>query len=130
MKQSNVNVAVIRVTGDNIGLNYKNIGNNLQSFYNEIGCSLIDMVRNVKIGGSILDIIVDDEGLLKDNATASGCCLNAPQILVGNAIVVRIDDEGNITDLTESDMSYIEENVRTRFDEVDGRILPVLVYTL
>ena len=72
-----VRVAVVKVKGDFIGYEVKEIQSSLPSYYKEIGCNLIDVVRDVNIGKSVLDIIVDDEGLLKDNPIASAVCVNA-----------------------------------------------------
>ena len=123
-----VRVAVVKVKGDFIGYEVKEIQSSLPSYYKEIGCDLIDVVRDVNIGKSVLDIIVDDEGLLKDNPIASAVCVNAEQTLYGNLVICR-SHEGNFTDLTDEDIQEIENSTYIRQDFMDNIQLPVLVYS-
>jgi len=92
----------------------KNIKNNLESFHDEIGCRLIDIVTR-KIGNRYYDIICDDEGLLKPNYI-SMIDNNYNPMLAGNLIICNHDDEGNETNLSQDDIDNILENMIVYFN--------------
>ena len=94
------------------------IEDRIEEYYRLIGCDLIDIVSRT-IGGKVFDLIVDDEGLLKENfITAAesrfeetkdfkGC-----DCLAGNIVITGFaDEEGNLTSLTKEDVDLILKHI-------------------
>ena len=87
----------------------------LDDFYREIGCDTIDITSR-RICGKSFDIIVDDEGLLKEGAETKVSALVqqdgqlAPQ-LVGTLIFTNHDAAGNTTDLSLDDTFLISSRI-------------------
>lgn len=86
----------------------------LETYYNLIGCDIIDIVSRV-IGGNDVCIIIDDEGLLKHDPIVSAVSYNRlisgndliPE-LVGNLIITGpVDDDGNLTGLSNQVADFI-----------------------
>lgn len=72
----------------------------LENIYKLLDVELIDVACR-KVGNHIYDFIVDDEGLLKENAIPSALDSNGKPMLVGNLFVVNSDDYGNFASLTD-----------------------------
>lgn len=94
----------------------KDIKNELDTFYNIIGCRCIDIARR-KVGGKYFDIIVDDEGLLKDepictavDAKTSDC------MLFGTLIFTNTDNKGNTVGLSDEDIELIKGETLNGFN--------------
>ena len=68
------------------------IENNLQAFYDKIGCEMIQILH---LGGRHI-AAVDEEGLLRDWKV--GFRFPKSQGLVGNALIVCMNDDGDFTD--------------------------------
>lgn len=84
----------------------------LEDMYNHIKCDCIDITER-KIGENYYDIIVDDEGLLKDYAIPSAIDKITHEVqLVGNLIVSKYDEEGELRDLTEKEIKEVTENIK------------------
>ena len=97
----------------------------LEDYYKLLGCELIDIVTR-KIGGKYYDIIIDDEGLFKDEPVVTGLQEDGSP-LVGSLLVVGLpDSEGESTDLTDSDIEAISKSVKYAYN-FDGFYQPVLV---
>lgn len=87
----------------------------LQDYYNLIGCGCIDIVTR-KIGRKVYDIIVDDEGLLKNDPLISAIDDLGRVMLVGSLIVCGVaDEEGELTDLSAADIKYIKKRIQPMF---------------
>lgn len=87
----------------------------LDDFYREIGCECIDIARR-SVGGKMFDIFVDDEGLLKADASEhiSAVAVEDGEItpqLVGTLVFANHDAAGNTTDLTLDDTLLISSKV-------------------
>ena len=71
----------------------------LETYYNLLGCSLITMA-GLADG---VDMILDDEGLLKDSSSQAYFKIGlGSQPFAGKALVVGTDDEGNTVSLPEN----------------------------
>lgn len=79
------------------------IEDNLDVFYELIGCRCIDIVQR-KIGHKYFDVICDDEGALKEDCIVSAVDTQFCQMLVGNLIISNSDNEGNLIDLSDEDI--------------------------
>jgi len=102
----------------------------LEIAYQVMDCSTVDVVRNVRIGTHIYDILVDDEGLYRDNPKPSAKCSNAKQVLYGNIIVLNADDnEGNWSSLTKKDIDNIQENIFVLRHNETNEETPILEYS-
>ena len=83
----------------------------LEDYYSMIGCSCIDIVTR-KIGKKYFDIIVDDNGLLKNDPIISAIDDLGRVMLVGSLIICGLaDDEGELTDLSDKDIEYIKKRI-------------------
>ena len=83
------------------------IKDDLEVFYDFIGCRCIDIVER-KINRRTFDIIIDDEGLLKDDPKISAINGFGKPMLVGNLMFAHHDSNGNLKDLTDDDIKYIK----------------------
>lgn len=86
------------------------IKNDLDTYYKMIQCNCIDIVER-KIGGKVFDIVLDDEGLLKENPIPSMIEKNGRIMLVGNLLICHHDNNGNLTSLDKEDKDLIEKNI-------------------
>ena len=83
----------------------------LEDYYRLIGCDCIDIVAR-KIGDKYLEIICDDEGLLKENPRISAVDKNMKPALVGNLLIAgSTDEDGELTSLTDKDIELIKNNL-------------------
>lgn len=84
----------------------------LEDYYNMIDCSTVDIVRR-KIGRKWFEIICDDEGTFKEDCKISAIDNFGNVMLVGNLIICGLaDSEGELTDLSYSDVKYIRERIQ------------------
>ena len=97
----------------------------LDELYRLIGCGNIDIVTR-KIGERVFEIVVDDEGLAKDDAKISAVDeFNVP-MLFGNLLFFRNDGNGNLIELTEDDIKCIRKHTRTiDFDDEKRTVVEV-----
>ena len=87
--------------------------NGLRDYYRLIDCSTIDIVKR-RIAGKHYEIICDDEGLLKENPKISAIDDMGQPMLVGNLIIAgEADENGNLTDLSDADITHIRENIHS-----------------
>lgn len=81
----------------------------IDEMYRLIGCDYFDCAVR-KVGKSVYNLWVDDEGLYLDK-NVHGMCLNAEEFLVGNILITRNDGE-EIASLTDADIDEIKANLR------------------
>lgn len=113
-------------------------GNLLEFWYQKIGCELVDIVT-VQLLGKVVDIVVDDEGLLKPadtNGLMAGWVIqpDVPEdadeyferekVLVGNLVLSGVDLETGETLSCPLTKTELEQLIR------DGRIRPVGVHVV
>lgn len=94
----------------------KTIVDELESYYDMLDCSTIDM-QDRMIGienGRQYTIVCDDEGLLKDNPKISALDDMGRPMFVGNLFIVNVDKEGNVVSLNYEDILYIEQFIQRR----------------
>lgn len=102
----------------------------LKDLYGVIGTNVIDVVRRVYIGDTLYDIIVDDEGLLKEDRKPSARCDDAEQVLFGNIVVVRGNEEtGEFDTLENFDIDNIQNHIFGLHDRNTNELSPFLTYT-
>lgn len=83
----------------------------LEVFYDLLNCRCIDIVVR-DFGGKKLDVVCDDEGLLKEGNILSiatfheGECVEQ---IVGNVLILNHDSQGNLASLSEEDLEAIED---------------------
>lgn len=109
---------VLVLDTDNVSMEVRDIEDELEVFYEIIGCRCID-IPSRKIGSKYYDIIVDDEGLLVGKMV-SAIDENFEPMLVGNLIICNSDQEGNLVSLTDEDISIIQHSVKYGYTR-DGR---------
>lgn len=117
MKQKEIRVVKVSVDGV---IEEKVIKNDLDTLYEEIGCRFIDVAVR-KIGNKDFDLIVDDEGLLKENPICTCVSLHyrwAKPQLVGNVIICNHNEEGEFTSLTKEEIEMIMN------EKIEGIDLP------
>ena len=103
------------------------VNDELEVFYELIGCRCVDIVQR-KIGHKYFDVICDDEGALKDDPVVSAVDTQFRHMLVGNLIVSKSDDEGNLIDLSEEDIKQILRHTKTYFT-LNNKVYPALQMT-
>lgn len=107
-------------------LSVREIKDDLQTFYDIIGCHCIDIPIR-KIGGEYYDIICDDEGLLKDYPQVAMVDKSLQPMIVGTIIIAKSDEEsGEMMSLTDEDIARIKNATSHLIDLTTGRLLTVL----
>jgi hypothetical protein len=103
--------------------------NVLKDIKEAIGCDLVDVVADINVGGRRYDIIVDDEGLLKEDRKPAARCMDAEQILFGNIVLLNHDyDNQEWKSLSKSDVSNINEHIYGIRDRITDEVSPLLEY--
>lgn len=95
--------------------------------YKHIQCDLIEVVRDVKIGRGTYDLLLDENGLSRENTRLSGICKNLEQHLVGNMVILRNNKKGDFESITESDIIELQEHIMVNTYDME-RLTPLLVY--
>ena len=84
----------------------------LEDYYNLIGCDLVDIVTR-RIGRKVYEVICDDEGTFCEDPLISAIDDLGRVMFVGSLIITgKVDDEGELTDLTANDIRYIKKRVQ------------------
>ena len=101
----------------------------LPNMYALLGCDCIDIVSR-KFGKHQLDIICDDEGLLKDNKVSILTYHNNKLVetIVGNVFICNCNDDGESISLTDNEIEALKEQIRY-IDDCD-EFRKVLVATI
>lgn len=60
-----------------------------------------------KIGNKYYDFWCDDEGLFPEKKYVCGICTNANELLCGNILIAKNDNEGNLTGLTGDEIEKV-----------------------
>lgn len=88
----------------------------LEEYYRLLDCRCID-IREVAINGKYFDLIVDDEGLLKDRLIPTFYVEEDDTALFGNILFAHCNDEGETIGLEDSELpmlaDYIGENLKS-----------------
>ena len=117
----------IDTKGNVTQLNF-DLKNVLAQAYREIECDIID-ITTINVDGIAVDVIVDDEGLLKDNPVFT-VAIGKERHLFGNVLLVPsdVDDEGSYhRGFTDKEIVVIQNNIREFIDFRNGFIRKVLV---
>lgn len=82
----------------------------------EIGCDYFEVVQR-EISGDVYDIYCDDEGLFKANLTPAVITISREtrkpvEQIVGNIIIARHTDDGDMQDLSQADIGHILFNAK------------------
>lgn len=117
----------IDTKGNVTQLNF-DLKNVLEQAYREIECDMID-ITTIYVDGVAVDVIVDDEGLMKDNPVST-VHIGTERQLFGNVLLVPsdVDDEGGYhRGFTERERVVIQNNIREFIDFRNGLIRKILV---
>lgn len=81
-------------------------------YYDLLDCRCIDICRR-KIGGRYFEIVLDDEGLLKENPVISAINpMDNECVLVGNLVFYDgVDNYGDFTPITDDGVKIIKDNL-------------------
>lgn len=94
------------------------------------GCDCITIVKR-KVGGIPMNIVLDDEGLLKPNtASAMSTKLDMSgenEVLMGKILLFGVDYDGDLRSLSELELRLIRANMRPALFS-DGRTRSILTY--
>lgn len=89
--------------------------------YKLLNCSTYDIpFRAIGFENRVFGIVVDDEGLLKNNQIVSAVSPHFEEIFVGNLLITRFDEEGNQIDLSDDDINYLNRYIVTGAMVNDG----------
>ena len=94
------------------GVNEIEFEDTLENLYKLCDCRLIDVAER-KVGDHWYDIVVDDEGLLKQDPIPSVFDGKQQPMLAGCALFVNHDDEGNFTSLTDEQIEDLKKHCMT-----------------
>ena len=86
------------------------INDDIDTFHELIGCRCIDITTR-KVAGEYYDIMCDDEGLLKDDAIPSAITPDGYVQLVGNLMLFKNDNSGNLISLSDKDIKRIRGKI-------------------
>ena len=115
----------VLVVNPESGLEEKEIVDELKSYRDLIGCDWIDIARR-NIGDKEYDIVVDDEGLLKENPIVSAFSETKDPMLYGTMVICgTADSEGGLTGLSEDDLRNIK-NHKSYYLQIDSEGYPVI----
>lgn len=81
--------------------------NNFKSLYSLLNCTTFTIVSR-KIGKKVFDIYLDDEGLLKEDSIPSAMSIDNQELLVGNLLIIKHDDNGEVVSLDKDDMKFVK----------------------
>ena len=102
--------------------------NGLDDYYNIIGCRCVDIIHR-RIGDVEVEIVLDDEGAIIENPKVSAISIDGTPMLFGNLLVAsgRVTEDGELTELTETEVEEIKDNVATITTSVYKEPYPVFV---
>lgn len=86
----------------------------LSEYYRLIGCDCIDIAVR-EIHGHPYNIVLDDEGLFKPNRVTAismrSDIFGNRERLVGTLLIFGLDEEGDLTDLTDDEVLQIQRHM-------------------
>lgn len=86
----------------------------LADMYELIGCRCIDIVMR-EVNGNPLNIVIDDEGLLKPNrvtaVSVARDVFGTQERLAGSILIFGVGEDGDLCQLTEREVDVIESRV-------------------
>lgn len=94
----------------------------LEDLYKYTECDIIDIVY-AKIGKNYYDIIVDDEGLLKENNLFTAFAVESNSLLAGSIVIVGSDGQGGFKSLTNGDLLNITMNLHGQISRLGNNKL-------
>lgn len=85
---------------------------NLQAWYDAIGCRCIDIIRR-KVGKMDFEVVIDDEGWLLDRPVPTTFDMTSGRPMLAGTIIFYggVDAEGNLTDITDEGVKTIKSNL-------------------
>ena len=86
----------------------------LEEYYKLIGCDCID-IADRKIGGKWFDVMLDDEGLFREDHKISAINDMGEPMFVGNLMFFHHDGEGNLVGLTDEDIDHLMKYIKTMY---------------
>lgn len=104
-------IVIRRLSREVITCTIEHIEDDIETYYQLIGCRCIDIVTRY-FGGVAFDVVLDDEGLLKANETEEPPTswwqeqgyTPAYEGLFGVLVLAHHDDEGNLTSVDPMDL--------------------------
>lgn len=87
----------------------------LENYYDMLDCKLIDIQSRTigTIQRKVFDIIIDYEGLFKEDAKISAVDDLFNPMFVGNILIVGLAVDGKETSLTDDDVEFIKSKIKT-----------------
>lgn len=99
------------------------ITDTLDTYYDALGCRCID-IQTRKLGDKWYDFVIDDEGLFAEDVCPSALCEDKDVMFVGALFVTGVaDDEGELTSLTDEDITNILNHVGVARRRKDGKFV-------
>ena len=88
------------------------IEDKLDTYYKMIDCDSIDIVT-VRIGGAIVNVVADDNGLFVDKPKVSIMNKSMSIYIVGKVVIAgRVDEDGYLTSLDNESIRVIKDSAR------------------
>ena len=110
-QQAKIDAMIIDVetTNENEMLKKITVLDDLATFYLKLHCDTIDIVDR-RIGNKYFTLIIDDNGLLKENNRTSIIDINRMPMIVGNVIICHADENGELISLDDEDYEILEDH--------------------
>ena len=116
-------------------LSFKEVetSNTLHLMYDEIGCDCIDIpfVSNL-YGQNNIDVVIDDEGKLKEEQQITGLILNEKgfviDTIVGTYLLMSHNDEGETVSLTDEQVETIKRTFRLATTSIGEDVVSVIPF--
>lgn len=100
--------------------------NDWHDYSNLIGCDWFEVYMR-KLGDKVFTIYCDSIGRILPDAIPSGIDTDYNVAFCGNLVIEKTDKQGGSVSLTDEDISYINQYLRTGENMETGHKYPVLV---
>lgn len=120
-------IEVKRLDKDLITIELVTINDDLEDFYNHIGCETIDIITR-RFGGVLFDVILDDEALLKERPAITSYWQSddyTPNVerLCGTLLLCHSNEEGELTSATFEDLIAVHMSAREVTTRKEGKVM-------
>ena len=103
----------------------------LDDCYEHINCRCIDITTGIH-KEHYIDIVVDDEGLLKDDCVANPIAwylyskCDARYVIVGNALLIGTNEDGETVDVPKFFIDNLDDIVMSTQDAIHNKLRQIL----
>ena len=122
MKDKNEKLLAMTITEGSV--QFEQITDELDTYYNIIKCQCIDIVSR-QINGEWYEVVCDDEGLFCPEPIVTAVSAEGKPELVGGLVILRYGGEGKLTGLEPEDVLRLSNAVQYSIQK--DKLQPVIV---